>query len=137
MRGRFGPNSELSNLLRLAMYDRERAPAEIRPWGMYYVLDEGPGFKVKRIVVAPDGHLSLQSHKHRNEHWTVIAGEATVTIGDRVQSLKCGESVNIAQGALHRLENFGAGEVQVVEVQFGDYLGEDDITRYEDVYNRV
>lgn len=119
------------------MNEVERTPTEIRPWGMFYVLDEGPGFKVKRIVVTPDGRLSLQSHQHRREHWTVVAGDATVTIGNSVRSLALGESVNIGQGDRHRLENFGTGNVQVIEVQFGEYLGEDDIVRYDDVYDRA
>jgi mannose-6-phosphate isomerase-like protein (cupin superfamily) len=114
----------------------EREPTETRPWGSFYVLDEGRGFKVKRIVVSPGGRLSLQSHALRSEHWTVVAGEATVTVGDSVGVLMRGGSVDIAQGARHRLENFGASDVEVIEVQFGDYLGEDDIVRYDDVYQR-
>jgi mannose-6-phosphate isomerase-like protein (cupin superfamily) len=112
-------------------------PTETRPWGSFYVLDEGPGFKVKRIVVTPQGRLSLQSHKHRFEHWTVIAGEATVTTNDHVRTLTRGASVDIAQGVRHRLENFGDADVEVIEVQFGDYLGEDDIVRHDDVYQRA
>jgi mannose-6-phosphate isomerase len=112
-------------------------PTERRPWGSFYVLDEGDGFKVKRIVVVPQGRLSLQSHKHRSEHWTVVAGEATVTVGDSVRKLTRGLSVDVALGARHRLENFGDEDVVIVEVQFGDYLGEDDIVRYEDAYQRA
>ena len=114
-----------------------REPTETRPWGCFYVVDEGAGFKVKRIVVRPQGRLSLQSHKHRREHWTVVNGEATVTIGDRVKVMTRGQSADIALGDRHRLENFGASDVEVIEVQFGDYLGEDDIVRYHDVYQRV
>ena len=113
-----------------------REPTETRPWGSFYVLDEGAGFKVKRIVVTPGGRLSLQSHEHRAEHWTVVSGEATVTVGDTVQKLTRGESVDIGLGDKHRLENFGDADVELIEVQFGDYLGEDDITRYDDVYRR-
>ena len=113
-----------------------REPTETRPWGCFYVVDEGAGFKVKRIVVHPQGRLSLQSHKHRREHWTVVNGEATVTIGDRVKVMTRGQSADIAVGDRHRLENFGASDVEVIEVQFGDYLGEDDIVRYHDVYQR-
>jgi len=116
--------------------DMGREPTETRPWGSFYVLDEGAGFKVKRIVVTPGGRLSLQSHKHRAEHWTVVSGEATVTVGERVETLRRGASVDIGQGDRHRLENFGEGDVELIEVQFGDYLGEDDITRYDDVYQR-
>jgi mannose-1-phosphate guanylyltransferase/mannose-1-phosphate guanylyltransferase/mannose-6-phosphate isomerase len=101
------------------------------------VLDEGAGFKVTRIVVIPGGRLSLQSHKHRAEHWTVVAGEATVTIGDAVRKLARGQAVDIGQGDVHRLENFGETDVELIEVQFGDYLGEDDIVRYDDAYSRA
>ena len=118
------------------MGDAVREPTETRPWGAFYVLDEGAGFKVKRIVVTPNGRLSLQSHKHRAEHWTVVSGEATVTVGDDVRTLTRGQSVDIGRGDIHRLENFGAGDVELIEVQFGDYLGEDDIVRYDDAYRR-
>ena len=114
-----------------------REPTEVRPWGSFFVIDEGPGFKVKRIVVTPGGRLSLQSHRHRTEHWTVVSGEATVTVGDRVSVLARGQSTDIALGDVHRLENFGAIEVEIIEVQFGSYLGEDDIVRYDDIYQRA
>jgi mannose-6-phosphate isomerase len=110
--------------------------SESRPWGAFHVLDEKPGFKVKRLTVIEGGRLSLQSHKHREEHWTVVNGTATVTVDDKVLELARGQSIDIPWGAKHRLENFGKGEVEIIEVQFGDYLGEDDIIRYEDVYNR-
>ena len=114
----------------------EREPTETRAWGSFYVLDEGAGFKVKRIVVAPGGRLSLQSHMHRAEHWTVVSGEATVTIGERVDKFRRGASIDIGQGARHRLENFGSEDLLLIEVQFGDYLGEDDIVRYDDTRPR-
>jgi mannose-6-phosphate isomerase-like protein (cupin superfamily) len=114
-----------------------KEPTERRPWGAFFVLEEGPGFKVKRILVTPGGRLSLQSHKHRAEHWTVIRGDATVTIGETVRVLVRGNSADIPTGSVHRLENFGDGDVELIEVQFGDYLGEDDITRYDDVYSRA
>jgi mannose-6-phosphate isomerase len=110
--------------------------SETRPWGSFHVLDEQPGFKVKRIVVEPQGRLSLQSHKHRSEHWTVVNGTATVTVGDRVTAMTRGQSVDIPLGAKHRLENLHDGLVEIIEVQFGDYLGEDDIVRYDDIYAR-
>jgi mannose-6-phosphate isomerase len=110
--------------------------SETRPWGTFHVLDEQPGFKVKRITVNPTGRLSLQSHKHRSEHWTVVNGTATVTVDAAVLTLTRGQSVDIPLGAKHRLENFGAEIVEIIEVQFGEYLGEDDIVRYEDVYQR-
>lgn len=111
--------------------------SETRPWGSFHVLDEKPGFKVKRIAVNPGGRLSLQSHKHRGEHWTVVNGIATVTVGETVTELKRAQSVDIPMGAKHRLENLHGEEVEIIEVQFGDYLGEDDIVRYDDIYNRA
>jgi mannose-6-phosphate isomerase len=111
--------------------------SETRPWGSFHVLDEQAGFKVKRIVVTPGGRLSLQSHKHRSEHWTVVNGTATVTVGEAVKAMTRGQSVDISLGAKHRLENLGKDLVEIIEVQFGDYLGEDDIIRYDDVYNRT
>jgi mannose-6-phosphate isomerase-like protein (cupin superfamily) len=115
----------------------DRAPTEVRPWGAFYVLEEGPGYKVKRILVTPGGRLSLQSHKHRSEHWTVVLGEATVTVGEAVMTFRRGESVDIPMQFVHRLENFTESSVEVIEVQFGDYLGEDDIVRHQDVYDRA
>jgi mannose-6-phosphate isomerase-like protein (cupin superfamily) len=111
--------------------------SEQRPWGSFHVLDEQPGFKVKRISVTPGGRLSLQSHKHRSEHWTVVNGEATVTVDTKVSKLGRGQFADIPLGAKHRLENLGTELVEIIEVQFGDYLGEDDIIRYDDVYNRT
>lgn len=110
--------------------------SEKRPWGEFHVLDEQAGFKVKRISVNPGGRLSLQSHKHRGEHWTVVNGIATVTVGDTVQKLARAQSIDIPKGAKHRLENLDGTMVDIIEVQFGDYLGEDDIIRYDDAYNR-
>lgn len=111
--------------------------SETRPWGAFHVLDEQPGFKVKRIVVTNGGRLSLQSHKHRSEHWTVVNGTATITVGDTVTVKSRGQAVDIPLGAKHRLENLHDGEVEIIEVQFGDYLGEDDIVRYDDAYART
>ena len=108
-----------------------------RPWGWYQVVDFGDGFQVKRIHVAPGGSLSLQKHGHRSEHWVVVAGTALVTIGTMVQRVKPNEHAYIALGAVHRLENPGDEPVELVEVQCGTYLGEDDIVRLEDVYDRV
>jgi mannose-6-phosphate isomerase-like protein (cupin superfamily) len=110
--------------------------SENRPWGSFHVLDEKEGFKVKRIVVNPGGRLSLQSHKHRGEHWTVVNGTATITVGENVMTKTRSQSVDIPLGEKHRLENHGTDLVEIIEVQFGDYLGEDDIIRYDDVYNR-
>ena len=94
--------------------------SETRPWGSFHVLDEGDGFKVKRIAVNPGGRLSLQSHKHRGEHWTVVSGIATVTVGEKIVDLERSQSIDIPKGDRHRLENNGADIVEIVEVQFGD-----------------
>lgn len=110
--------------------------SEQRPWGSFHVLDEGTGFKVKRITVRPGGRLSLQSHDRRAEHWVVVGGVAQVTVGPNVRMLHPNESVYIAIGERHRLENPGSADLELIEVQCGDYLGEDDIIRYEDAYNR-
>ena len=109
---------------------------EQRPWGSFKVLHEGPGFKVKEIVVAPGGRLSLQSHRHRAEHWVVVAGTARITVDDEVLVLGPNQSVHIPLGARHRMENPGERPMHLIEVQCGAYLGEDDIIRYDDVYGR-
>lgn len=108
-----------------------------RPWGSYTVLEDMPGFKIKRIEVNPGGRLSLQSHEYRSEHWIVVSGVATVTCGDHVTDLEANESTFIPKGAKHRLENRGSETVAIIEVQVGGYLGEDDIKRYDDQYGRV
>jgi mannose-1-phosphate guanylyltransferase / mannose-6-phosphate isomerase len=108
-----------------------------RPWGWYRVTDAGSQFQVKRIVVNPGGRLSLQKHKYRAEHWVVVSGEATVTIDQCVKVVRPNEHVYIPLGAVHRLENFGSEPVELIEVQSGTYLGEDDIVRIEDIYNRA
>jgi mannose-1-phosphate guanylyltransferase/mannose-6-phosphate isomerase len=108
-----------------------------RPWGRYRVNDRGDGFQVKRITVAPGGRLSLQRHRHRAEHWVVVSGEATVTVNADVWRVLPSEHVHIPLGAVHRLENFGSSPLELIEVQTGGYLGEDDIERLEDVYERA
>lgn len=107
-----------------------------RPWGRYEVILEGSGYKVKRITVEPGGRLSLQSHKQRSEHWIVVSGIAKITINDTVQRLEAGKSAYIPLGSKHRLENEEEEAMALIEVQLGDYLGEDDIKRYEDIYGR-
>jgi mannose-1-phosphate guanylyltransferase/mannose-6-phosphate isomerase len=108
-----------------------------RPWGSYTVLEDDPeGFKLKRIEVAPGARLSLQSHTRRSEHWVVVSGTATVTNGDEVITVHKNQSTYIPIGAKHRLENRGTESLHIVEIQVGDYLGEDDIQRYEDNYGR-
>jgi mannose-6-phosphate isomerase-like protein (cupin superfamily) len=107
-----------------------------RPWGTYQTIVEGDGYKVKRIIVYPDSQLSLQSHNHRSEHWIMVEGEGIVTCGDRQITLKKDDSVYIKVGEKHRMSNFTDKKLIFVEVQNGDYLGEDDIVRYEDIYGR-
>ena len=108
-----------------------------RPWGNYAVLEDDPeGFKIKRIEVAPGARLSLQSHKQRSEHWVVVSGTATVTNGEEVLTVHKNQSTYIPIGAKHRLENRGTEPLHIVEIQVGEYLGEDDIKRYEDNYGR-
>ena len=107
-----------------------------RPWGTYTVLEEGDGFKIKRIVVKPQGSLSLQMHHHRSEHWIVVSGMARVVNGDRELLINTNESTFIPAGRRHRLENPGLLELVIIEVQSGPYLGEDDIVRFDDKYGR-
>jgi mannose-1-phosphate guanylyltransferase/mannose-6-phosphate isomerase len=107
-----------------------------RPWGWYDSIEEGEKFKVKRIQVNPGASLSLQSHHHRAEHWIVVKGVATVTNGDEVLTLNENQSTYIPQGQKHRLANLGNQPLEIIEVQSGSYLGEDDIIRFEDVYGR-
>jgi len=108
-----------------------------RPWGTYTVLEQGPGYKIKRIEVTPGQKLSLQKHEQRAEHWVVVAGTAHVTNGDDELDLQANESAYIPCGNKHRLENRGVEPLQIIEVQTGTYLGEDDIVRFEDSYGRV
>jgi mannose-1-phosphate guanylyltransferase len=108
-----------------------------RPWGTYTVLEEGTGFKIKRIVVKPGQALSLQMHHHRSEHWVVVTGTARVTNGEQVMLVRKNESTYIPAGNKHRLENPGLMDLVMIEVQSGDYLGEDDIVRFQDSYGRA
>lgn len=107
-----------------------------RPWGWYETLCLGERFQVKRIMVKPGGVLSLQSHRHRSEHWVVVAGTAEVTVGKEVKLVTENESVYIPLGETHRMANHGKVAMYLIEVQTGTYLGEDDIVRYEDIYDR-
>lgn len=108
-----------------------------RPWGWYDSIDEGDRFKVKRIQVKPKASLSLQKHHHRAEHWIVVTGTAEITNGDKVLILTENKSTYIPLGQVHRLSNPGNIPLEIIEVQSGDYLGEDDIVRFEDTYGRV
>ena len=107
-----------------------------RPWGTYTVLEDTPGYKIKRIEVKPGKRLSLQKHFHRNEHWIVVSGTATVTVGETIQLIRPNESTYIKMGEVHRLENQGKIPVVLIEAQVGEYTGEDDIVRLEDDFKR-
>jgi mannose-6-phosphate isomerase len=107
------------------------------PWGYYVVLADEPGHKVKRIVVSPGGRLSLQRHLRRSEHWYFIQGRAVVSLNDKEITLAAGESIDIPSHAWHRIMNPGDDNVVLIEVQTGEYFGEDDIERKEDDYGRV
>lgn len=109
----------------------------VRPWGSWQVLDEGDGFKVKRIVVEPGSRLSYQTHEHRAEHWTVVSGTATCVIAGEVLVLDVADSVNVGIGEPHRITNEHDQQLVIIEVQHGAYTGEDDICRLEDDYGRV
>lgn len=107
-----------------------------RPWGTYTILEDTPGYKIKRIVVKPGKRLSLQKHFHRSEHWIVVSGTATVIVGDEVKTVRPNESTYIKMGEVHRLENEGKIDVVLIEAQVGEYTGEDDIVRIEDDFKR-
>jgi mannose-6-phosphate isomerase len=108
-----------------------------RPWGTFTVLDEGDGFKVKRIEVLPGKRLSYQKHTQRAEHWVVVQGTAKVTLDDKEINVAAGRAIDIAVGSAHRVENADAELLVFIEVQRGDYLGEDDIVRLQDDFGRV
>ena len=122
---------------------RERRPEATthkkvyRPWGYYQSVDSGPRYQVKRIVVSPGGRLSLQKHHHRAEHWVVVKGTAEVTRDETVRIVHENESIYLPIGSVHRLTNPGKIDLELIEVQTGSYLGEDDIVRLEDVYHRT
>lgn len=111
-------------------------PSDVRPWGSWHVLHEAPGFKVKRIVVRPGQRLSYQTHARRAEHWTVVRGVATCTLDGATHELPVGAALDVPIGAAHRIANLHDDELEVIEVQLGDYLGEDDIVRLDDDYGR-
>jgi mannose-6-phosphate isomerase len=108
-----------------------------RPWGSYEVLEEGTTFKVKRIEVLPGKRLSYQKHSQRAEHWVVVEGTAKVTLDGEEITVRTGEAIDIPIGAAHRVENPGDGDLIFIEVQRGNYLGEDYIQRLEDDYGRA
>ena len=128
----------IAQALKLQGHDAYRLHRTVtRPWGAYTVLEEGPGFKIKRIVVKPRAALSLQVHQRRSEHWIVVSGVAQVTNGDLDFQLDTNASTFIKSGSPHRLSNAGDADLIMIEVQSGEYVGEDDIVRLTDIYGRV
>jgi len=124
----------MRNVLPVALAPLE---SDVRPWGTWQVLDVAPGYKVKRLTVRPGHRLSLQRHTQRSEHWVVVSGEATCSVGPALQVAGVGERVDVPRGAPHRLANDGTSALVVIEVQIGDYLAEDDIVRISDDYGRL
>ena len=120
----------------MAPMEGNQVESEVRPWGSWHVLDEGAGYKVKRIHVSPGCRLSYQMHHHRSEHWVVLCGTATCTVDDEVTVAEAGHTVDVPLNARHRLANLGDEELVIIEVQRGPYTGEDDIVRFEDDYGR-
>ena len=116
---------------------RTLVPADVRPWGQYFSVDQGSGYQVKRIEVLPGRRLSYQTHKFRAEHWFVVQGEALVTLDGRDSRLVAGSAIDIPIGAAHRIANPVDELLVFIEVQRGDYLGEDDIVRLSDDFGRV
>lgn len=111
---------------------------ETRPWGSFEILTSGPGFQTKRLTVKTESRLSLQWHRHRDETWVVARGTAKVTVGEEEHTLGRGQSMFVARNVHHRIENISSVEpLEIIEIQTGDYLGEDDIVRVEDDYGRV
>lgn len=108
-----------------------------RPWGSFTILADEVDHKVKRILVKAGQRLSLQRHKHRREHWLVVSGQALITRNDELFELRTGEAVDIGQGDIHRVQNDSDSDMVFIEVQLGDYFGEDDIERLEDDYGRT
>lgn len=115
---------------------KETEETGLRPWGSYTVLEEGRGYKIKRIEVKPGHRLSLQLHHHRSEHWIVVSGTAKVTCADQEILLSTNQSTYVPPCTQHRLENVGVIPLVLIEVQNGEYLGEDDIVRFHDDYAR-
>ena len=117
--------------------EHEQHVRNYRPWGFFETLSIGPRFQVKLLHVKPGAKLSMQMHHHRSEHWVVVHGTARATVGEQEKLLRENESVYIVATQWHRLENPGKTPLEIIEVQIGGYLGEDDIIRSDDVYNRA
>jgi mannose-1-phosphate guanylyltransferase/mannose-6-phosphate isomerase len=137
---RRGHSQKVRDLIRRLREENRKEVAEhlttYRPWGSYTLLEEGERYKIKRIVVNPCEKLSLQKHYHRSEHWVVVKGTAKVTIGDREVFIHENESAFVPKSTLHKLENPGKVPLEIIEVQNGEYVGEDDIVRVDDMYGR-
>lgn len=129
--------SVVNQLIKLDRPESKLHRKVFRPWGYYDSIESDEGFQVKRLVVNPGAKLSLQKHHHRAEHWVVVRGTAEVVNGDQTITLRVNESTYIPIGAKHQLTNPGKIQLELIEVQSGDYLGEDDIVRYEDIYGRI
>ncbi|MBI4644602.1 MAG: mannose-1-phosphate guanylyltransferase/mannose-6-phosphate isomerase [Deltaproteobacteria bacterium] len=127
----------VAELSRQNYFESVQHPTVKRPWGSYTVIDTGPGFQVKQVVVDPGKRLSLQLHEHRAEHWVVVQGKALITIGEEMREVSTNESVFVPLKTPHRLENQGQEPLRIIEVQTGSYLGEDDIIRFADDFGRV
>lgn len=108
-----------------------------REWGEFHVLEDAAGWKVKRLEVLPGKRLSYQTHARRSEHWMIVRGEALVTLNGEQHKLVAGQTIDIPQGAAHRIKNSGADPMTFIEIQTGDYFGEDDIVRLEDDFGRA
>jgi mannose-1-phosphate guanylyltransferase/mannose-6-phosphate isomerase len=137
------PKQRAQDVKRLVLQLKERGRYEhslhrevFRPWGSYDSIENGPRFQVKRLKIKPGAALSLQMHHHRAEHWVVVAGTARITRDEEVFLLEENQSTYIPIGVKHRIENPGMIALEIIEVQSGSYLGEDDIVRFEDVYGR-
>ena len=107
-----------------------------KPWGSFEIIDQGEKYTVKKILVYPNGQLSLQSHKYRSEHWLLASGNGEVIIDEKTYNLKENDNIFIPKGSKHRLKNIGSDNLIVIEMWFGDKLDENDIERYEDIYDR-
>jgi mannose-6-phosphate isomerase len=127
---------EINPMAALANLGNPIAATELRPWGAFTILEEGKGYKIKRIDVKPGHRLSLQMHHHRSEHWIVVAGTAKVECNGEEIILSSNQSTYVPQCTSHRLENPGVIPLVLIEVQNGEYLGEDDIVRFQDDYAR-
>jgi mannose-6-phosphate isomerase-like protein (cupin superfamily) len=132
-----GVKAIVDQLAKLGRSEMRAHKREMRPWGSFESLASGPGFQVKRILVNARSALSLQSHQRRAEHWVMLSGVGRVECDETVLDLHPNESTFIPKGSKHRLSNLGSSPIELIEVQVGDYLGEDDIERFEDNYGRL